>query len=78
MLGARVRVVTSDGATRWHRARADGSYASANDPRVVVGLGRATAVEQVTVVWPGGRQEEWANLPIDQYVTLTEGSGGQP
>ena len=29
-----------DGPTLWRRARADGSYASANDPRVLVGLGR--------------------------------------
>ena len=39
MLGARVAIVRSDGATLWRRARADGSYASANDPRVLVGLG---------------------------------------
>ena len=29
----------TDGTTLWRRARSDGSYASANDPRVVVGLG---------------------------------------
>ena len=39
MLGARVGVVRSDGRTFWRRVRSDGSYASANDPRVIVGLG---------------------------------------
>ena len=39
MLGARVEIVRADAPTLWRRARADGSYASANDPRVLVGLG---------------------------------------
>ena len=62
-------------STLWRRARADGSYASANDPRVLVGLGdRATPVN-VLVWWPSGRREEWANVVIDRYTTLKEGSG---
>ena len=39
MIGARISVVCGDGRTLWRRARSDGSYASANDPRVLVGLG---------------------------------------
>src|SRR5205814_3454825 len=36
-VGARVAITRSAGATLWRRSRADGSYASANDPRVLVG-----------------------------------------
>ena len=43
MLGARVEVRQREGPSLWRRARSDGSYASANDPRVLVGLGKATA-----------------------------------
>ena len=43
MLGARV-AVSRDGSTIWRRARSDGSYGSANDPRVLVGLGSSTAL----------------------------------
>jgi enediyne biosynthesis protein E4 len=75
MLGARIGVVRPDGVTLWRRARGDGSYASANDPRVVVGLGETTAVSRVRVVWPSGRSEEWSTVPVDRYTTLTEGSG---
>ena len=39
MVGARVEIVRESGGSLWRRARADGSYASANDPRVLVGLG---------------------------------------
>ena len=61
--------------TLWRRVRADGSYASANDPRVLVGLGKATQVEAVRVYWPGGEAEEWKQLPINTYSNLLQGSG---
>jgi hypothetical protein len=76
MVGARVAVIRSDGSMLWRRARADGSYASANDPRVLVGLGPAAESPRVRVIWPSGRIEEWADVPVDRHTTLTEGSGG--
>ncbi len=75
MLGARVGVVREDGSTLWRRARADGSYASANDPRVLVGLGQSSRPPRVRVVWPSGATEEWTNVAVDRYTTLREGSG---
>jgi len=63
------------GSTLWRRARADGSYASANDPRVLAGLGDSTEAPTVRVVWPSGRVEEWTRVAIDRYTTLIEGSG---
>jgi enediyne biosynthesis protein E4 len=77
MLGARVGVFRDKGPPLWRRARADGSYASANDPRVLVGLGDAAAVPRIRVVWPGGRVEEWTDIAIDRWITLKEGSGAQ-
>ena len=41
-IGARVEVIRKSGGPLWRRARSDGSYASANDPRVLVGLGAST------------------------------------
>ena len=75
MLGARVGVIRSSGPVLWRRARADGSYASANDPRVLVGLGRSMERPRIRVVWPSGHAEEWADLAIDRYTTLVEGTG---
>ncbi len=75
MLGAKVGVFRDDGPPLWRRARTDGSYASANDPRVLVGLGAAAAVRRVRVVWPGGREEDWTDLPVDGWLTLEEGTG---
>ena len=73
MLGARVGVVTADGRTLWRRVRSDGSYASANDPRILVGLGASTGPASVRVTWPDGRVDD-ARVEIDRYTTLTEGT----
>jgi hypothetical protein len=75
MLGARIGIVRDDGSTLWRRARSDGSYASANDARVLVGLGRSTGVSRVRVVWPSGTSEDWTAVAIDKYTTLKEGDG---
>jgi enediyne biosynthesis protein E4 len=76
-VGARVQILRSGVPTLWRRAHADGSYASSNDPRVVVGLGTSTAPLTLTVTWPSGRVESFVDVPIDRYTTLTEGSGAQ-
>jgi hypothetical protein len=74
MAGARVQIIRADGSSLWRRVRADGSYASANDPRVLVGLGESTAVPRVRVQWPDGRVEEWKTVEIDRWQTLAQGS----
>jgi hypothetical protein len=76
-VGARVQLILGDGSSRWRRVRTDGSFCSARDPRVLVGLGPATKVKEVRVLWPGERREVWSNLPVDQYTTLREGTASQ-
>jgi hypothetical protein len=75
MVGARVAVTLPNGSTAWRRARADGSYASANDPRVLVGLSESAAPVRVRIIWPSGRVETWSEVPTDRYTTLQEGEG---
>jgi hypothetical protein len=70
-----VGVFRKDGPPLWRRARADGSYASANDPRVLVGLGDAAAILRIRVVWPNGQAEDWTNISVGRWITLKEGSG---
>ena len=75
MLSARVSIVRPSVPTLWRRSRSDGSYASANDPRVLVGLGTSTAPATVRVQWPDGKMEEWGDQGIDRWTTLKQGSG---
>jgi enediyne biosynthesis protein E4 len=75
-LGARVAIIREDGFKLWRRARTDGSYASANDPRVVVGLGQSAPKSlRLQVFWSSGRSEEWPAVTVGVYTTLTEGTG---
>ncbi len=75
MLGTRVAVMRAAGEPLWRRVRSDGSYASANDPRVLVGLGADVEVRAVRAVWPSGLTEEWTDVPLDVWSTLREGTG---
>jgi enediyne biosynthesis protein E4 len=69
-VGSRVEVVRKNMPTLWRRARADGSYASANDPRVLVGLGDSTEAPTIRVYSPDRRVTELPNVAIDRYITV--------
>jgi len=75
MLGARVGIVRRGAPTLWRRAATDGSYASASDPRVLVGLGDHPDVAEVRVDWPDGRSEIFPPPPLRAYTTLHQGAG---
>jgi len=77
--GAKVEITRQGAPTLWRRVRADGSYLSANDPRILVGLGDAPQAQSLAVHWPDGRSERFAVPPLRQYSTLVEGTGsGDP
>lgn len=68
--------VVSAGEHRWtQRAMSAYSYCSSNDPRVHVGLGDASAVDGVTVLWPDGTVERFGALAADEEHTLVQGTG---
>ncbi|HEV7671821.1 MAG TPA: CRTAC1 family protein [Thermoanaerobaculia bacterium] len=73
--GARVEVMRKGAPSLWRRAATDGSYESANDPRVLVGLGAASEVTGVRVFWPDGLVESFPPPPLRTYTTLVRGSG---
>ena len=75
MIGARVTVIRKDGSLLMRRARADGSYASANDPRVLVGGVASSDPVRVRVLWPDGKTEEFGSVPVARWTTLQQGGG---
>ncbi len=50
-----------------------GSVLSASDPRVYFGLGAHTTVPRLTIRWPSGKTDTFANVPVDRYLIATEG-----
>ncbi|MDH3525425.1 MAG: CRTAC1 family protein [Acidobacteriota bacterium] len=72
--GSRIEV-TSGGATRLRYASGDGSYLSASDPRVVVGLGAAGTADLIEVHWAVGGRLRIARPPVDRYLVLDPREG---
>ncbi|MEM7352656.1 MAG: CRTAC1 family protein [Acidobacteriota bacterium] len=75
MLGARVAVLRQGLPPIWRRVHTDGSFAAANDPRILFGLGESTSIEKIRIEWPDGSIEEWLDLSINGYTTLKQGEG---
>ena len=55
--------------------RSGSSYYSQSDLRVHFGLGALTKLDSVEIRWPSGLTERFDNVKIDQFNTLTEGTG---
>lgn len=51
-----------------------GSYLSANDTRLLFGLGPEEQIRKVTVRWSWGETQEWEGLEPNHYWSLTEGT----
>jgi len=78
--GALVAVERTGRKPVWRRSSTDGSYLSANDPRVHFGLGDGAEIEKepveaVVVAWPNGSRERWAVDGIDRMMGIKQGSG---
>ena len=74
-LGARLEISSVSGsAPRYRHVHTDGSYCSANEPRVLVHA-RGVAEVAIRVVWPGGSKEEWIVVAANRYVVLRQGTG---
>ena len=73
-IGAKVFVTTGT-----IRQRGDvfsgGSYASSSDQRLHFGLGAATKVDKVEILWPDGAKEQVKIPEIDRIFTVVEGKG---
>jgi enediyne biosynthesis protein E4 len=51
------------------------SYASADDPRVHIGLGPVATLGRATVRWPDGTSESFGPLAVDHIHVLRQGTG---
>jgi hypothetical protein len=73
-IGARITYQSGD-LKRSHERVGGGSYLSAHDPRVVLGLGNRPKIDWLELKWPmpGGTTQRFTDLPIDRYITITEG-----
>jgi hypothetical protein len=73
-IGAKV-FLTAGGVRQRADVFSGGSYASNSDPRLHFGLGSATKVDKVEILWPDGVKEEIKIPEIDRIITVAEGKG---
>ncbi len=71
--GARLTIELADGSRRtaWHAPNQ--GYQSSHDPRVHFGLGGASRIESLEIVWPGGVVERLDPLDADRTWILHRG-----
>ncbi len=71
-LGARV-VVESGGRTQYRQLAGGSGFHASNQRQLVFGLGAADTVDKLTVFWPSGEIQEFADVPIETELILVEG-----
>ena len=73
-IGAKV-FLTAGGVRQRANVFSGASYASSSDSRIHFGLGSASKVDKIEILWPSGLREEVTLPCIDCIVQITEGKG---
>ena len=61
--------------TQLRLAEANSNFNSQNLPDLYFGLGEASVVNQVRVVWPGGAVAHLPNVAVNQFLVLDQRDG---
>ena len=72
--GAEVRV-KSGGVERLRLINPAQSYLSSGTPLALFGLGQATLIDSIRVVWPDGTKEAFPGGAVDRSIVLRRGEG---
>lgn len=70
-IGAWIKV-TVGGRVLWRQVMPTRSYLSQSELPVTIGLGSATAVENLEIIWPGGMSQTISEIPLEQTFTITQ------
>jgi hypothetical protein len=71
-VGAVVRIEAAGTGTQVRQLTLARGYTSSSEPILHFGLGDDTTVQQLTVTWPSGAAQHFANVAADQRLTITE------
>lgn len=74
-IGTRIRV-HAGGKVWLEEKHGGGTFQSANDPRLHVGIGAATRVDKIEILWPSGTSEQHGPAKADQTLVLVEPDEG--
>ena len=71
-VGARI-YLTLGSLTQMRETKAGNNYVSQQPDEVYFGLGKATHVDELRVLWPNGQLDVYRNLPANQFLLLEQG-----
>jgi hypothetical protein len=75
-IGSRV-IARAAGKVQYHYLRGGGSYLSVSDRRIHLGLGEASRVESLEIIWPSGIRQQLRNVrPVNRFLTIREPAEG--
>jgi hypothetical protein len=70
-VGAKVRIKAKE-LVQWSSVRSGGSYISQNDLRLHFGLGSASTVDEIEVIWPSGALSRVTQVEANRILTIKE------
>ena len=70
-IGAQV-YVTANGETQLREAVNGPQWGAQSHSRLHFGLAEAAAIDEIRVVWPGGREQTLVDVPINQILEIVE------
>jgi hypothetical protein len=73
-VGAALKLV-SEGFTQYQQRKGGMSYMSAHDPRIHFALGERKGIDLLKITWRSGTVDRLTNVPINQIITVKEGTG---
>jgi hypothetical protein len=72
-IGARVKIVGSDGKQQWNHVTTSVGYAASSDSRVHFGLGPdSSKVREIEILWPSGIKQNLKDVEGDHVITIEE------
>ena len=72
-IGAKV-LVTCGGRTQRADLTGGDGFCSANEQKLIFGLGNHDRIDRIEIVWPGGKHEVFSDLPSRSRWIVIEGS----
>lgn len=71
-LGARLKLTPATGPVQYNHATTSVGFSASSDRRVHFGLGPATRVTELEVIWPTGVHQILSDRKVDQILSITE------
>ncbi|MDQ2658169.1 MAG: VCBS repeat-containing protein, partial [Bacteroidota bacterium] len=72
-VGAKIRITTGDGI-QFQEACFGRGYQSSVEPIITSGIGSASTVSQISVVWPDGKESVVRDVKANQLITVSHAS----